>query len=480
MLKISLQQLSIIFKNNLELDFNLLDKACENIELVSTDSRKNCCNSLFFALNGENFDGHNYLEQAIKNGASALVINQDFYRNNIDLIEKQFKIPFFAVKDTFLAIGELARYVRNNANPKLKVIAITGSSGKTGVKEMTASILSQGYNTIWTQANLNNTLGVPLTLLNITEQTEFAVIEMGANHPNEIAQSRYFADPDVVVVNNLAPAHLEGFGGFAGLKKAKGEIFADLKPSAKKLINLTSNAKEVWNSDLDEDYYSFADDSLKDKADFYATATDFDENSARFIFNARSFSLSAKIEMNFTGTHNILNAVCACSLALLAGADAKYLAQGLRALAPIKGRLYPQKFANLTLIDDCYNANLASFNSALEVLSLQSGYKILVCGDMKELGESSQDCHQQLSDAVAKFLSANKLDKVYSLGEFSQIITQQNNGLHFMDKRSLTDSLISEIKQKVTQSEKVCVLIKGSRSMQLDLVVEKIKEVFVC
>ncbi|NVJ65590.1 MAG: UDP-N-acetylmuramoyl-tripeptide--D-alanyl-D-alanine ligase [Gammaproteobacteria bacterium] len=425
------------------------------ISQVFTDSRQKVADSLFIALVGENFDAHDFVQTAQQQGAKALLVSK----------EVDNALPQLLVENTEKALGDLAKLVRQRVNPK--VIGITGSAGKTSVKEMTAEILKCAVGeqkVLATAGNFNNHIGVPLTLLNLTHDTEYAVIEMGANHIGEIAYCAAIAKPDVAVVNNVAPAHIEGFGSIEGVAKAKGEIYQSLAESGIGVINL--------DSDFAQDYIAMTDFqkvtvSRHENATFTAQSIKLDDNNcATFDMNIESQKIS--IELNTPGEHQVSNALVAAALTASLGIGLNHIKQGLEQAQSVKGRLNRFRGINGSqLIDDTYNASVASVNVAIDVLSHWQGTKILVLGDMAELGGSSKKYHQE----VGAYAKQQAIDELMTWGSWSKYSSQAfgENAAHFESKDSLIDSLMSKANND-TQ-----ILVKGSRSARMEQVVEALK-----
>ena len=427
MITLSLSQLASI------LDTQLLGDGALTVENVSTDSRQSISKGLFFALKGEHFDAHHYLDKAAEQGCIAAVVER----------QTNASIAQLVVKDTRLALGQLAKWLREKINPK--TVAMTGSSGKTTVKEMTAAILQQSAvdfdDVLFTHGNFNNDIGVPLTLLRLTEQHKFAVIELGANHIGEIAYTTALAQPDVALVNNVAAAHLEGFGSLDGVATAKGEIYRGLTSNGTAIINLAHNYQQKWQAEIgDHSVQYFAYDNPQ--ADYYAENIVFSEQGASFLLHAPKGSI--QIHSSYLGEHNVSNALAAPALAM-------------------------------NVLDDTYNANVGSMKSAISVLQKYPAFRVFVVGDMAELGDNTQLCHQEVADCA----HAAKLDLVLSCGNASEVISAVNSGKHFTDKTELADYLISVIKQQLTE-QKVVVLVKGSRSMKMENVIDLLKDSFLC
>ncbi len=424
------------------------------IDVISTDTRKITKQSLFIALVGENFDGHHFAEQAIKDGAIAVIVNHPIEDNSI---------PQIVVKDTRQALGQIAGFIRQQSSAK--IVALTGSSGKTSVKEMTAAILQNCGTTLYTQGNYNNDIGVPLTLLRLTKDDQFAVIELGANHIGEIAYTTQLVHPQTALINNIAEAHIEGFGSLEGVATAKGEIFEGLTKDGIAIINLDSCSDKWFEQLTDKTVWTF---SLENPlANFYASHIKMADVTT---FKLHTPFGECEIQLPLIGLHNVSNAIAASALAISVGASLDCIQQGLSALKPVKGRLFPIKLNQNQLIwDDTYNANVGSMSAAINVLAKQSGYKVFVVGDMGELGQDAQKYHQQIGTLAKQ----QKLDCVVSVGKLSQFISQASEvGHHFYNKQDAADYLITLLRQYPT----LTMLVKGSRSAKMEDVIELIKQ----
>ena len=459
MIILSLSQIASILEAQLIGDGNV------TVENVSTDSRKAVNNGLFFALKGENFDAHDYVMKAAEQGCVAAVVEHP----------TEGKIAQLIVKDSRLALGQLAKWLREKINPK--VVAMTGSSGKTTVKEMTAAILQQSAvdfdDVLFTQGNFNNDIGVPLTLLRLTEKHKFAVIELGANHIGEIAYTTALAQPHVALVNNVMAAHLEGFGSLDGVATAKGEIFRGLTQHGVAIINKAHNYSQKWQAEIGDhsvQYFAYDDP----KADYYAENIVFSEQGAAFVLHTPQGNV--QIDSPYLGEHNVSNALAATALTMNVGVTLAQVKKGLETPSLVKGRLFPiVPCENLLLLDDSYNANVGSMKSAISVLQKYPAFRVFVVGDMAELGDNTPLCHQE----VGEFAQAAKLDLVISFGRSSSVISAVNFGRHFTDKTELVAYLTPIIKQQLTQ-QKVVVLVKGSRSMKMEDVIDLLKGNFLC
>ena len=445
------------------LNAKLIGDATTVVDAINTDSRQYQHNSLFFALKGENFDAHDYLDKAISQGAIAVVVERADYSLNV---------PQLLVANSRLALGDLAKWLRNKINPR--TVAMTGSSGKTTVKEMTASILQQtaggADSVLFTQGNFNNDIGVPLTLLRLTEQHKFAVIELGANHQGEIDYTTQITQPNAALVNNVAPAHLEGFGSIEGVASAKGEIYRGLTENGVAILNQQNHYLTLWQNDIGCHPVVFFNGG-----DYWA------ENVQRTL-SGSSFTLhtpQGKTEINlpYLGAHNVSNALAAAALAMNVGASLDDVTLGLTHRSAVKGRLFPIIVSDrLLLLDDTYNANVDSLCAAIDVLKTYSAYRILLVGDMKELGAESGARHAQ----VGEYAQQAGLDLVLSFGNESQLISTATGGKHFDDKNSMISFVSSIIHQQLANNNNVVVLGKGSRSMHMEDVIYSLKESFKC
>ena len=334
MISVTLSQLTDILNGELQ-------GADITLDAVTTDTRKLTPGCLFVALKGERFDAHDFADQAKAGGAGALLVSRPL---DIDL-------PQLIVKDTRLAFGELAAWVRQQV--PARVVALTGSSGKTSVKEMTAAILSQCGNTLYTAGNLNNDIGVPMTLLRLTPEYDYAVIELGANHQGEIAWTVSLTRPEAALVNNLAAAHLEGFGSLAGVAKAKGEIFSGLPENGIAIMNADNNDWLNWQSVIgSRKVWRFSPNAAN--SDF--TATNIHVTSHGTEFTLQTPTGSVDVLLPLPGCHNIANALAAAALSMSVGATLDAIKAGLANLKAVPGRLFPIKLAeNQLLLDDSHS-----------------------------------------------------------------------------------------------------------------------------
>jgi UDP-N-acetylmuramoyl-tripeptide--D-alanyl-D-alanine ligase len=426
------------------------------IESVSLDTRTIKPGELYIAIQGKNFDGNQFVETAVQNGAAAALVRKGITA----------AVPYIAVDDTHLALAELAGAWRRKV--AASVVGITGSNGKTTVKEMTAAVLAVKGSVLFTQGNLNNDIGVPLTLLRLQEQHRFAVIEMGANHPGEIEYTSTYAQADVVILNNAGAAHIEGFGSLDGVAKAKGEIIETLKQNGIAILNRDDRYFEYWQGLAGgRKVVSFG---LRENADVFARATKT-ECVSGFVtsFELVTAQGSLMVQLKLAGQHNVLNALAATAAGLALGLDLQMIKQGLESVKPVKGRLQPvvSRLGNL-VIDDTYNANSASLAVGLDVLASCSGKPWLVLGAFGELGPQSAKMHKDMGylikdKGVVRLLAvgADAKNTVHGFGEGGQFFETQAD-------------LLDVLQQDLSGNE--TILVKGSRAQRMENIVAALVE----
>jgi UDP-N-acetylmuramoyl-tripeptide--D-alanyl-D-alanine ligase len=417
---------------------------------VTTDTRQVQTGDLFVALRGERFDAHNFLTEAAAKGACGLVVEK---------YHAEIQLPQLVVKDTLLALGQIAAFNRNAFNCPL--IAITGSSGKTTVKTMLAGILRECGEVLATQGNLNNHIGVPLTLLQLEAQHRYAVIEMGASGMGEIAYLCELAKPDIAMINNVMPAHIAGFGSIENVAKAKGEIYGGLSASGIAIVNVDENYASQWLAQLDNKKVIRV--SLHDhQADCYAQAIRLATDSVSFTLVIQQQAIA--VQLNTLGEHSVRNALAAAACAFAAGANLEQIQRGLANFSPVSGRMTRHPgYAGSLVIDDSYNANPGSVRAAIDVLAAQPHHTVLVLGDMAELGEDAEQLHAD----VGAYARARGIKHLFSVGQLSRhaSIAFAEGAQHF----SQQDELIAALKSIATSE--TLFLIKGSRSAKTDLIV---------
>ncbi|WP_374440132.1 UDP-N-acetylmuramoyl-tripeptide--D-alanyl-D-alanine ligase [Pseudomonas panipatensis] len=416
---------------------------------VSTDSRAIEPGQLFVALSGPRFDGHDYLADVAAKGAVAALVQREVVGA---------PLPQLLVSDTRIALGQLGALNRDAFAGK--VAAVTGSSGKTTVKEMLASILRTQGEVLATRGNLNNDLGAPLTLLQIGAQHQSAVIELGASRVGEIAYTVGLTRPQVAIITNAGTAHVGEFGGQDKIVEAKGEILEGLDQDGVAVLNLDDRAFATWKARAGERrVLSFG---LKQPgADFHARDLQRDPRGC-VGFSLAGVAGEARIQLNLLGEHNVVNALAATAAAYALGVPLVGIVEGLQKLQPVKGRAVAQLATNgMRVIDDSYNANPASICAAVDILAGFSGRTVLVLGDMGELGAWAEAAHREVGA-----YAAGKVSALYAVGPLMLNAVQAFGaaGRHFADQACLIDALAGE--QPTTT-----ILIKGSRSAAMDKVV---------
>lgn len=415
---------------------------------VCCDSRQVRDGMLFAALAGERSDGHDYVEQAVAAGASVLLLSRPVDAD----------VPQLITTDVLRAMGRLAAVWRSQLGAK--VIAITGSNGKTTTREMVASILRMDSEVHATEGNYNNELGLPLTLFGLDERHRFTVLELGASKAGDIRYLAGVAKPDVGLVTNVGPAHLQGFGDEEGVARAKGELYSSLPTDGFAVINADEPWAPLWHEQ------STAGNTLtfgfgEDRDVHAVPGEEFHQVSTpqgRF-----------QLRLHLPGEHNLMNALAAAAVTTALEVPIEQIAAGLESTLPVPGRLnLIHAEAGWTVIDDTYNANPASLYAALQVLTRERGEPWLVLGDMKELGPSGGKMHAEMGEAAASL----GVRRLFAIGEMTEATARAfgAGGAHFPDYESLVDALLSELHTGVA------CLVKGSRSMAMEQVVRRISE----
>lgn len=424
---------------------------------VSTDTRGVAAGQLFIALRGARFDAHDFLEQAVAGGAAAL------------LVADESKLPAgvsaLVVDDTLLALGRLAAAWR--AQFSLPLIAVTGSNGKTTTKEMIAAILKAQFGdaVLATRGNFNNDIGLPITLLGLNATHRAAVIEMGMNHPGEIAYLAPIGAPTVALVTNAQRAHLEGMGDLDEVAREKGSIFVGMPANGIAVINADDRYAQTW----------------REMAGAHAVRTFGIDHAADVSGKVRQHGLEtalqlsapegeAEIRLSIPGRHNARNAVAAAAACLAAGLPLAAVVTGLESFAGVKGRL--QRRAGIKgaeILDDTYNANPDSVRAGIDVLASTIGRKLLVLGDMGEIGEASGQYH----DEIGGYAKSQGIDRLYALGDAAQQAVRNfgEGAKHFCNVEKLIAAVDKELGPETT------VLIKGSRFMKMERVADALAAV---
>ncbi|MBR7199317.1 MULTISPECIES: UDP-N-acetylmuramoyl-tripeptide--D-alanyl-D-alanine ligase [Pseudomonas] len=417
---------------------------------VSIDSRAIQPGQLFIALTGPRFDGHDYLNDVAGKGAVAALVEREVADS---------ALPQLLVKDTRQALGQLGAL--NRAAFTQPVAAVTGSSGKTTVKEMLASILRTRGPVLATRGNLNNDLGVPLTLIELAPEHTSAVIELGASRLGEIAYTVGLTKPHVAILNNAGTAHVGEFGGPEKIVEAKGEIIEGLAADGIAVLNLDDKAFAIWKTRAaGRQVLTFA--LSNSEANFHASDLATDARGCP-AFNLHTPEGSERVQLNLLGTHNVANALAAAAAAHALGVSLFGIATGLGAVQPVKGRTVAQLAKNgMRVIDDTYNANPTSMCAAVDILAGFSGRTVLVLGDIGELGDWAEQGHRDVGEYARGKVSAlyavgpNMVHAVNAFGEQAQ---------HFGTQAELIQALAAE------QDTNTTILIKGSRSAAMENIV---------
>jgi UDP-N-acetylmuramoyl-tripeptide--D-alanyl-D-alanine ligase len=418
---------------------------------VCIDTRQLKPQQLFVAFPGEKVDGHDYVKMALEKGASAVMVIRQLADVNV---------PQLVVKDSLQALTTLAQCYRNQL--KCKVMALTGSNGKTSVKEMLAQIMPQSA--FASKGNFNNHLGVPINILNVPEHCEYAVFELGANQKGDIALTAGLVKPDVALINNIGPAHLGGFGSIDGVAIAKGEIYDALQSQGFAIVNDDDAYAHFWDEQLlDVQVLRY---SSEHPADVWASDIVL-LPSGCYRFQLHAAGQEQTVELRVPGRHQMQNALAAAAMASALSISFAQIAQGLMRFTGVGGRLNIMVgHHEATVIDDTYNANLASVQAGLEVLAKREGEKILVIGDLAELGEFVEAQHAQIGE-IARKLGIHKL---FAVGQStpSSVAAFGEGGYHFPSQEALVAQLRKCLHKQVN------VLVKGSRSSRMEEVVKQI------
>ncbi len=415
----------------------------DQVNQVSTDTRTLCAGDLFVALSGDCFDGHDFARQACEVGAKGLLVDRWL----------DIKCPQIKVKNTRRALGQLAAFVRLQS--AAKIVAITGSCGKTTVKEMVTSICRQVGPTLATAGNFNNEIGVPLSLLGLTPEHQYGVFELGASYAGEIAWTTTLVKPDVALINNVTASHLEGFGSLDGIAKAKFEIFNGLGANGIALANADDDYWPWWQKQYNG-LKGFS--TQRHEVDFYAQAIEM--KGAYPCFQLCTPAGDLDIQLSVAGAHQVANGVAAASIAYELGIDLVNIKKGLEATRPVSGRCFIYQSENLTLIDDSYNASFDSVLRALDLLATYAGYRIFVFGGMAELGQESKSAHLQ----IGQYAQRLGIDMIVTLGEAAKPTALCAQGHHFEQ----LEVLIAYVQAQIQQHQPCIILTKGARSAHME------------
>jgi len=433
------------------------------IRNVSIDSRTTKPGDCFFAVKGDNFDGHNFIQQAFDKGALCAVANK-----NADIAEIADK-NILRVNDTIKALGDLAAEYRKQAN--FKVVAITGSAGKTTTRQIIHHVLSKKFNTCTAPKNYNNYIGLPLTLLAAESKTQIVVAELATNKPGEIEYLTKIAAPDIALITNIHPVHLAGLGNLDAITEEKASIAQGLNPGGSLIIN--GDCEKLLNACRNKNI-TFTTFGKTEHCDIQAANIKCNGLSSQAAIQ------NTQIDIPLPGMGNIENTIAAFSICRLFGITINDFAQAIKTLPPIKKRTEPLQIGNLTVLNDCYNANPASMKNALDILkSLDLNKKrrlVFICGDMAELGRQSENLHNNLGRQITDA----KVNLLITVGDYAKITAQtaKNTAKYKIKIFSFkdVDSACNKLEKFIKDYD--IILIKGSRSARLEAAIEKLKQLF--
>ena len=466
-----------------------LDSVCDGRFCgISTDTRTLEPGNLFVGLTGENgVDGAEFIPQAIEKGAAAVLVNinvchsegarratEESQTSKI-LQSQQARLlqddnnsfPVFQVSDTIKALGQLATFWRNKF--ELPIIAVTGSNGKTTIKNMLGAILQKAYpeQVLVAKSSFNNHIGVPLSLFQLNSEHKYAVLEMGMSHFGEIAYLSCMVRPNIAIISNAFACHLDGVGDLDGVARAKAEIFEGLESNKLQnsctILNADDNYCDFWRKEAKN--HKIISFSLESTSDISANNLNLQKKSSKFTLCA--FGDQVEIDLSLPGKHNVLNALAAISACLLLEIPLSTIKEGLETIAAEDNRLQiVQTKQGAQILNDCYNANPASLRAAIDVLATYPGKKVLVLGDMKELGANERDFHVKMGEYAVQA----GIDEALVIGALTKHFARAfgKKAQHFVDKKDLVKCLQSLLTKDTT------ILVKGSRSMKLEDVINKI------
>jgi UDP-N-acetylmuramoyl-tripeptide--D-alanyl-D-alanine ligase len=438
---------------------------------VSTDSRTVQPGDCFFAISGENFDGHNFLDDAFAKGASCAVVSQDIPADKFpglsDVAQAKSDKIILKVSDTIKALGDLAAWYRKDCS--FKVVAITGSVGKTTTRQIVYHVLSKRFRTHQPTKNFNNFIGLPLSILSAPPDSQILILEMATNHPGEIEYLSKIATPDIALVTNVHPAHLAGFGTIGKIAEEKLAIVKGLCPKGILIIN--SDCRYLLDSArrLKLAFRKFS--CFDDDADYHTDNLIVGPLASHFTID------NAVIEIPLPGWGNVENALAAWSICSTLGLSIRDFAEAVKTISPVSMRTEMLQIGAITVISDCYNANPASMKNALDVLTNLAAHQkrraVFICGDMAELGDSEQELHRQLGEQIA----GAGVRLLITLGNLAALAADAAKQLRpdlltckFSNSAELCNNLLNLIK------DSDIILVKGSRINKLEIVVEKLKQ----
>ncbi len=423
------------------------------IENVSIDSREVIDNTLFVALRGDNSDGHNYIEKAFENGASCVISEKKISGNGaVVLVENSSK-----------ALGQIAKFYKKKMN--LKTVAVTGSVGKTTTKDMLSAVMNMQYNTLKTEGNFNNELGLPLTVLRLKQSHEAAVLEMGMSEFGEIDYLADISRPDVAIITNIGMSHIENLGSQEGIFKAKTEICNYFNKESLLIVNADD---KFLQKAFDFKGFDVVGYGIENECQY--RARDIENLGLEGTrFSVDIYEREYRIHIKTPGVHNVYNALAAIACGVHYNIGPNKIIEGIENFSLTKMRMSVEKAGSVTIINDCYNSSPDSVNAALKVLSTQNTRKVAILGDILEMGEFARDAHYKIGEEVYK----NKIDVLLTAGENAKFIAQgaMIDEVYSFDT---TDELVLNISKFIKEND--TVLVKASRGMHFEKVVNKITE----
>ncbi len=437
------------------------------VEGVGTDSRTVAAADLFVPIRGDRFDAHDFLPEVIEKGVRAVVVAAD---TDVALPHERWKardVACVVVDDTTLALGAMARFRRRQMD--IPVVAVTGSNGKTTTRQMTAAVMETRFNTLATKGNLNNEIGLPLTLLGLQPEHEAAVVELGINHFGEMDRLAAICEPTIGMITNVGPAHLEFLGSLEGVCRAKGELLAHILPKGMVVLN------------KDDEYVSALAEKSPCPVMFFGTssradvrAESIEESGDGVRFDLVLPDDRVLVRLRTPGRFMVLNALAAAAAGYAAGIDAAQIGQGLAAFRPSAGRLHVVETENgVNILDDTYNANPQSMIAAIETFTTvrRSGRGYMVLGDMLELGDKAQALHRRVGMAAGEA----KAHKIYAHGEFAAALLSGAREAGMKDETLMTgtkEEITADLLNRLQPED--WLLVKGSRGMAMETVVKAV------
>lgn len=431
-----------------------------DFEFFSIDTRSMKPRSLFIALQGPRFDAHNFIEAATERGAVGVIVSRWI----------ETSLPQIFVSNTHTALIQLGSYKRDQMKEAMVLAAITGSCGKTTTRILLASVFRQKGKVLASKKSFNNKIGLPLSLLRLRAEHDYAVLELGANHPGEIAQLTQIAKPNIAIITNAGFVHLEGFGSIEGVAQAKGEIYQGLPTNGTAIVNNDDRFAKFWREIIGvRRTITFASNNPTD-----VTAKDISVNSkGQPRFRLILPNGEVDLQLSLIGQHNIMNALAAAAAAYAQNIPIMAIKVGLEAASTVNGRLASQiGYRGATIIDDSYNANPLSVSAAIEVLATCGNRSILVLGDMRELGDDGEQLHRKMGEKALK----SGIHELFCYGSLTRhsIKAFGINAYHFDNQEKLLIAL------KNTLDENTVVLVKGSLSMNMGKIVKGLIEESMC